>query len=411
MAKGAVIEIIDANWNITIDRTASDEDIVKIINFIKRSFDTKDNSVTQLDNCRKLAAFLSKNNIVLGDIESDKLIEQSEELKNMFARLAMAGTLPKVYNFQNMLTLVENYSQKTNTQLETDFDVDFYNRKSENDLDLFKLYLSEIGQYKILTREEEYELAVRSRNGDKEARNKLVEHNLRLVIPVAKRYASQEVSLQDLVLAGNEGLMAAARRFDPTLGYKFSTYATWWIRQSLQKCIIEAGRTVKIPTNIYEYIIKFKKTMAIYFQENGEYPTNEYLAETFGLTIERVLTIRQCMEPVISLSTPVGNEEKDSTLGEMIEDENNPFDDSIESMDREQLAYELLNCGKLSEKEKDILENRFGFVGESKTLEEIGRKYDLSRERIRQIERLALKKLLKAYRSKKFNTYVRRRTI
>lgn len=411
MAKGEVIDIIDANWNITIDRTASDEDIVKIINFIKRSFDTKDNSVTQLDNCRKLAAFLSKNNIVLGDIESDKLIEQSEELKNMFARLAMAGTLPKVYNFQNMLTLVENYSQKTNTQLETDFDVDFYNRKSENDLDLFKLYLSEIGQYKILTREEEYELAVRSRNGDQEARNKLVEHNLRLVIPVAKRYASQEVSLQDLVLAGNEGLMSAARRFDPTLGYKFSTYATWWIRQSLQKCIIEAGRTVKIPTNIYEYIIKFKKTMAIYFQENGEYPTNEYLSETFGLTIERVLTIRQCMEPVISLSTPVGNEEKDSTLGEMIEDENNPFDDSIESMDREQLAYELLNCGKLSEKEKDILENRFGFVGESKTLEEIGRKYDLSRERIRQIERLALKKLLKAYRSKKFNTYVRRRTI
>lgn len=411
MAKGEVIDIIDANWNITIDRTASDEDIVKIINFIKRSFDTKDNSVTQQDNCRKLAAFLSKNNIVLGDIESDKLIEQSEELKNMFARLAMAGTLPKVYNFQNMLTLVENYSQKTNTQLETDFDVDFYNRKSENDLDLFKLYLSEIGQYKILTREEEYELAVRSRNGDKEARNKLVEHNLRLVIPVAKRYASQEVSLQDLVLAGNEGLMSAARRFDPTLGYKFSTYATWWIRQSLQKCIIEAGRTVKIPTNIYEYIIKFKKTMAIYFQANGEYPTNEYLADTFGLTIERVITIRQCMEPVISLSTPVGNEEKDSTLGEMIEDENNPFDDSIESMDREQLAYELLNCGKLSEKEKDILENRFGFVGESKTLEEIGRKYDLSRERIRQIERLALKKLLKAYRSKKFNTYVRRRTI
>lgn len=411
MAKGEVIDIIDTNWNITIDRTASDEDIVKIINFIKRSFDIKDNSVTQLDNCRKLAAFLSKNNIVLGDIESDKLIEQSEELKNMFARLAMAGTLPKVYNFQNMLTLVENYSQKTNTQLETDFDVDFYNRKSENDLDLFKLYLSEIGQYKILTREEEYELAVRSRNGDKEARNKLVEHNLRLVIPVAKRYASQEVSLQDLVLAGNEGLMAAARRFDPTLGYKFSTYATWWIRQSLQKCIIEAGRTVKIPTNIYEYIIKFKKTMAIYFQANGEYPTNEYLAETFGLTIERVLSIRQCMEPVISLSTPVGNEEKDSTLGEMIEDENNPFDDSIESMDREQLAYELLNCGKLSEKEKDVLENRFGFVGEAKTLEEIGRKYGLSRERIRQIERLALKKLLKAYRSKKFNTYVRRRTI
>lgn len=411
MAKGEVIDIIDTNWNITIDRTASDEDIVKIINFIKRSFDIKDNSVTQLDNCRKLAAFLSKNNIVLGDIESDKLIEQSEELKNMFARLAMAGTLPKVYNFQNMLTLVENYSQKTNTQLETDFDVDFYNRKSENDLDLFKLYLSEIGQYKILTREEEYELAVRSRNGDEEARNKLVEHNLRLVIPVAKRYASQEVSLQDLVLAGNEGLMAAARRFDPTLGYKFSTYATWWIRQSLQKCIIEAGRTVKIPTNIYEYIIKFKKTMAIYFQANGEYPTNEYLAETFGLTIERVLSIRQCMEPVISLSTPVGNEEKDSTLGEMIEDENNPFDDSIESMDREQLAYELLNCGKLSEKEKDVLENRFGFVGEAKTLEEIGRKYGLSRERIRQIERLALKKLLKAYRSKKFNTYVRRRTI
>lgn len=409
MGKGKVLFSSDSDKNL-ISRTATDEEVQKVINYIAKYFDKTENSTNQLENCRKLSNFLSKNQISLGDIESEKLLEESVELNKMLDRLTLAGTLAKVYSFQNLLTLLDNYSQKSNVPLENDFDTEFYGRRSDNDLDLFKLYLTEIGQYKILSREEEQELAIKSRNGDIEARNKLVEHNLRLVIPIAKRYASQEVSLQDLVLAGNEGLMLAARKFDPTLGFKFSTYATWWIRQGLQKGILESGRTVRIPAHIYEYILKFKKEMVVYFTEHGDYPSNEYLAERFNLTPEKVLSVRQCMEPIISLSTPIGTEDKDSTLGDMIEDENNPFEDSITTLDAEQLAHELINSEKLTEKERDILKQRLGFYGEQKTLEQIGQMYGLSRERIRQIERFALKKLLKAYKSKKFKSYSRRYT-
>ena len=406
MRKGEIL--FSSADEFLIERTATDEVIKQVCDFVTKYFNATDNSVVQLENCRKLSSYLTKNEITIGYVESDKLLEQSEEIMKMFNRLSIAGTLPKVYNFQNLLSLLEIYSQKTNTQLESDFDIEFYGEKSDKDLDLFKLYLSEIGQYKILNRDEERELAIKSKNGDLEARNQLVAHNLRLVIPVAKRFVSPDVSLQDLVLAGNEGLMTAARKFNPDLGYKFSTYATWWIRQGLQRGVLESGRAVKIPAHIYEYILKFKKEMAIYFSEYGVYPTNEYLAERFKIPVEKVLQVRQNMEPIISLSTPIGNEDKDTTLGDMIVDEKNPFDDSLEAMDSEQLANELINSEKLSEKEREILKLRFGFYGNTKTLEEIGQEYDLSRERIRQIERLALKKLLKAYQSRRYRNYTRR---
>ena len=408
MEKGKVIEVIDSKWNITIDRTTTEEEMQKLLVQIERTFDPTDNSTIQLENCRKLSNYLVRNEITIGDLESEELLEKSVPLNNMLNRLKIAGILPKAYSFIKLTNLLEVYSQKKGFTLENDFDIEFYGKRSDNDLDLFKLYLSEIGQYKILSREEELELATKAQAGDNEARNKLVEHNLRLVIPVAKRYLSQEISLVDLVLAGNEGLMTAARKFDPSLGYKFSTYATWWIRQSLQKAVMECGRTIRIPAHIHEYIIKFRKEMAIYYTENGEYPSNEYLGEKFELSPERVLNIKLAMEPIISLSTPIGSEDKDTTLGEMLEDEKNPFDDSIETMDTEELAHELINSEKLTEKERDILKHRLGFYGNTKTLEEIGQQYGLSRERIRQIERVALKKLLKAYHSKKFYRYRKR---
>ena len=385
MEKGKVIEVIDSKWNITIDRTTTEEEMQKLLVQIERTFDPTDNSTIQLENCRKLSNYLVRNEITIGDLESEELLEKSVPLNNMLNRLKIAGILPKAYSFIKLTNLLEVYSQKKGFTLENDFDIEFYGKRSDNDLDLFKLYLSEIGQYKILSREEELELATKAQAGDNEARNKLVEHNLRLVIPVAKRYLSQEISLVDLVLAGNEGLMTAARKFDPSLGYKFSTYATWWIRQSLQKAVMECGRTIRIPAHIHEYIIKFRKEMAIYYTENGEYPSNEYLGEKFELSPERVLNIKLAMEPIISLSTPIGSEDKDTTLGEMLEDEKNPVDDSIETMDTEELAHELINSEKLTEKERDILKHRLGFYGNTKTLEEIGQQYGLSRERIRKI--------------------------
>ncbi len=410
MEKEKKIEIIDSNWNITIERTASVEEIEKLLMYIEKTFEPTDNSTIQLENCKKLSNYLLRNGISLGDIESEELLDKSVSLNKMLNRLSISGLLPKAYNFIKLTNLLEVYSQKTGKPLENDFDIEFYSREYGNDLDLFKLYLKEIGQYKLLTREEEQELAIKAKNGDEAARNKLVEHNLRLVIPVAKRYVSQEVSLQELVLAGNEGLMTAVRKFDPELGYKFSTYATWWIRQSLQRAIMDSGRVVRIPAHIYEYVLKFKKEMAIYYTLNGEYPSNEYLEEKFELSPEKVLTIRQSMEPIISLSTPVGGEEKDATLGDMIEDEKNSFDESIDTIDTDELAHELINSPKLTEREREVLKNRLGFYGNIKTLEEVGRMFGLTRERIRQIEKLAFKKLLKAYKTKRYQAYTRRYT-
>ena len=402
------VTIINADYNITIERTATDEEITQVINYINNFFNTQENSVIQLENCRKLSNYLTKHKITIGDLEAEELLDKSQTLNNTLNRLHDARLLPKAYGFTKLLNLLEIYSQKNKINLDTDFDVEFYGRDSEKDLDLFKLYLNEISQYKILSREEELELGKKAKNGDVEARNKLVEHNLRLVIPIAKRYVSPELSIQELVLSGNEGLMTAARKFDPEYGYKFSTYATWWIRQALQKGVMECGRTIRIPAHIYEYTLKFKKEMTIYYTEKGCYPSNEYLSEKFGIPEEKVLDIRQCMEPIVSLSTPVGSEDKDSTLGDFLEDENNPFDESIDAMDSNELASELINSSKLSEKEREILKLRFGFYGQTKTLEEIGRHYNLSRERIRQIERLALKKLLKVYSSKRFKNLSRR---
>ena len=406
MEKGEKI-ILSTN-EFLIERTAADETIETIVAYAEKCFDTTDNAAVQLDNCRKLANYLLKNEITIGYFESDKLLEQSEVIMNMFDRLTLSETLPKVYNFQNLLSLLEIYSQKTNTPLEKDFDIEFYGESSNNDLDLFKLYLSEIGQYPNLSREEEKELAIKSNNGDLEARNQLVIHNLRLVIPIAKRFVSPEVSLPDIVLAGNEGLMIAVRKFDPDLGYKFSTYATWWIRQSLQKGVLESGRAVRIPSHIYDYVLKFKKEMATYFSEKGVYPTNEYLAKRFNISEAKVAQVKQSMEPIVSLSTPLGSEDKDATLGDMIVDENSLFEESLQAMDSEQLAIELINSTKISEKEREILKLRFGFYGNPRTLAEIGVKYNLSRERIRQIERTALAKLYRVYRSRKYKNYTRK---
>lgn len=391
---------------------ATNEEINKVLTYIELYFKEDEFSGAQLENAKRLSAYLNKNNIVIGELESETLLDKSRKLNYMFRKLSDESLLVRINNYSSMVTLLDIYCQKNNVELTSDLDIELYNRDSNNDLDLFKLYLTEIGQYKRLTIEEERSLAIKSKNGDINARNKLVEHNLRLVIPIAKRYQGLGLSLYDLVLCGNEGITLASKKFDPSRNCRFSTYATWWIKQSIQKGIRETGRTIAIPAHIHENIVRVKRVINQYmYENNGDYPSDTYLAEALNLSVEKIRTIKRNMEPIVSLSIPIGDEAKDGTLADMIVDETSIIEDTIDSMDLTEIATNLLNSKKLTDKERDIVKMRLGYYGEEMTLEEIGKIYNLSRERIRQIEKVALKKLLKASRALKLETYKKRNTM
>ena len=378
---------------------ASEDEIIKVLNFINRSFSSENFLSNQLDNCKKLSAYLSKNKIVIGELESEILFDKSSKLNMTFSYLNDSNLLIKINNYPGLLTLLDIYCQRNNAIVTRDVDVELYNRDSGNDLDLFKLYLSEIGQYKLLTVDEERELAYKSINGDLEARNKLIERNLRLVIPLAKRFQGYELSLTELVLYGNEGLTIAASKFNPDKGCRFSTYATWWIKQCMHKGVREVGRNITLPAHIHELLIKVKKEVAKYVIEYGEIPSDQYLAKKFDVSVDKIIHVKKCMEPIISLSAPLGDESNDGTLADMIVDEDSDMDAKLEQSELTEIVTNLLNSERLSEKEREIIKMRLGFYGEEKTLEEIGYMYNLSRERIRQIEKIALKKILSASRA------------
>ena len=380
---------------------ASESELVKVLNFINRNFSVDEFLSNQLDNCKKLSSYLIRNKIVIGELESEKLLEKSSKLNFMFSYLSNSGMLIKINNYPCLLTLLDIYCQRTNSVVTSDVEVELYGRDSSNDLDLFKLYLSEIGQYKILTVDEERELAYKSINGDLNARNKLVEHNLRLVIPLAKRFQGFELSLTELVLYGNEGITIAASKFNPDKGCRFSTYATWWIKQCMHKGVREVGRNITLPAHVHELLVKVKKEIAKCLVERGEMPSDQYLAKKFDVSVDKIISVKKSMEPIISLSAPLGEESNDGTLGDMIIDEDADMDSRLEQMEMTEIVTSLLNSDRLSEKEREIIKMRLGFYGEEKTLEEIGLMYNLSRERIRQIEKIALKKILwasKAYK-------------
>ena len=380
---------------------ASESELVKVLNFINRNFSVDEFLSNQLDNCKKLSSYLIRNKIVIGELESEKLLEKSSKLNFMFSYLSNSGMLIKINNYPCLLTLLDIYCQRTNSVVTSDVEVELYGRDSSNDLDLFKLYLSEIGQYKILTVDEERELAYKSINGDLNARNKLVEHNLRLVIPLAKRFQGFELSLTELVLYGNEGITIAASKFNPDKGCRFSTYATWWIKQCMYKGVREVGRNITLPAHVHELLVKVKKEIAKCLVEQGEMPSDQYLAKKFDVSVDKIISVKKSMEPIISLSAPLGEESNDGTLGDMIIDEDADMDSRLEQMEMTEIVTSLLNSDRLSEKEREIIKMRLGFYGEEKTLEEIGLMYNLSRERIRQIEKIALKKILWASRAYK----------
>ena len=267
-----------------------------------------------------------------------------------------------------------------------------------------KMYLREIGQIPLLSYAEEIDYAQRVLNGEEEAKQKLIESNLRLVVSIAKKHTNRGLKMLDLIQEGNMGLMKAVEKFEYEKGFKFSTYATWWIRQAITRAIADQGRTIRIPVHMIETINKIKKESRIILQETGKEPTAEELAKKLELPVEKVKSILEMNQDPISLETPVGSEE-DSELGDFVEDDKfaNPYDATTRVLLKEQLD-EVLKT--LNDREEMVLRYRYGLDdGSQKTLEEVGKIFNVTRERIRQIEVKALRKLRHPSRRKKLEDY------
>ncbi len=271
--------------------------------------------------------------------------------------------------------------------------------------DPVRMYLKEIGKVPLLTAEEEIELAQRMEEGDQEAKKRLAEANLRLVVSIAKRYVGRGMLFLDLIQEGNLGLIKAVEKFDYRKGYKFSTYATWWIRQAITRAIADQARTIRIPVHMVETINKLIRVSRQLLQELGREPTPEEIAEEMDMPVERVREILKISQEPVSLETPIG-EEEDSHLGDFIQDDNVPVpaEAAAFTLLKEQLVEVL---GTLTEREQKVLRLRFGLDdGRARTLEEVGKEFSVTRERIRQIEAKALRKLRHPSRSRKLKDYL-----
>ena len=270
--------------------------------------------------------------------------------------------------------------------------------------DPVRMYLKEIGQIKLLSAEEEVELAKRVSEGDQEAKNKLTEANLRLVVSIAKKYSGRGLHILDLIQEGNTGLIRAVDKFDWTKGNKFSTYATWWIRQAITRAIADQARTIRVPVHMVEVINKATRCNRKLVQELGREPTMEEISEDLHLPIEKVIEATRTSADTLSLDTPVGDEE-DTTIGSFVEDNNTPGPADATS---NTLLAEALNeiLDTLTEREADVLRMRFGmYDGRTHTLEEVGQIFGVTRERIRQIENKAIRKLRHPSRAKKIKDF------
>ncbi len=309
----------------------------------------------------------------------------------------------------NNIEIIDDISSEAIENFDVDIpksiDIGAGDDKNANVDDPVKVYLKEIGRVPLLTPEEEIELAIRIADDDKKAKQRLAEANLRLVVSIAKRYVGRGMHFLDLIQEGNLGLIKAVDKFDYTKGFKFSTYATWWIRQAITRAIADQARTIRIPVHMVETINKVKKTNSQLLHENGRDPTAEEIAQRLDMPVEKVREILRVAQEPVSLETPIG-EEEDSHLGDFIPDDDAPAPADAASM---MLLKEQLNdvLKTLTPREAQVLRLRFGLEGgHPHTLEEVGEIFNVTRERIRQIEAKALRKLRHPSRSKKLKDFV-----
>ena len=352
-----------------------------------------------------------------------KNVLEYQEISDFFKDQPLdAEQMDKIFDFLeasgvDVLRITDNGAD--DLMLDDDMDIDGLDDEEEVELDKIdlsvpegvsiedpvRMYLKEIGKVPLLSAEEEIELAKRMEQGDENAKKRLAEANLRLVVSIAKRYVGRGMLFLDLIQEGNLGLIKAVEKFDYRKGYKFSTYATWWIRQAITRAIADQARTIRIPVHMVETINKLIRVSRQLLQELGREPTPEEIAEEMDMPVDHVREILKISQEPVSLETPIG-EEEDSHLGDFIQDDNVPVpaDAAAFTLLKEQLVEVL---GTLTEREQKVLRLRFGLDdGRARTLEEVGKEFNVTRERIRQIEAKALRKLRHPSRSRKLKDYL-----
>ena len=389
-------QIFGSQMNGLLERAKKQKNVVEL----QEIRDVFQNSPLTQAQLERIIAYLEEQKIdvlTMPDINADDIEDDVGEIDSL-NDMDVFQKPDRIGNVQVTAEIEKGY-EKTAEESENSF------TERGNAEDPVRMYLKEIGRIPLLSSEEEIELAKRMEEGDEEAKKKLSEANLRLTVSIAKRYSGRGMQFLDLIQEGNLGLIKAVEKFDYRKGYKFSTYATWWIRQSITRAIADQARTIRIPVHMVETMNRVNRTSRRLLQEYGREPTPEEIAEAMNLPVERVLEISKISQEPVSLETPIG-EEEDSHLGDFIQDEHIPVpaDEAAHTLLREQLEKVM---DTLSEREQKVLALRFGLEdGKPHTLEEVGREFQVTRERIRQIEAKALRKLRHPTRSRKLRDFL-----
>ena len=389
-------QIFGSQMNCLLERAKKQKNVVEL----QEIRDVFQNSPLTQAQLERIIAYLEEQKIdvlTMPDINADDIEDDVGEIDSL-NDMDVFQKPDRIGNVQVTAEIEKGY-EKTAEESENSF------TERGNAEDPVRMYLKEIGRIPLLSSEEEIELAKRMEEGDEEAKKKLSEANLRLTVSIAKRYSGRGMQFLDLIQEGNLGLIKAVEKFDYRKGYKFSTYATWWIRQSITRAIADQARTIRIPVHMVETMNRVNRTSRRLLQEYGREPTPKEIAEAMNMPVERVLEISKISQEPVSLETPIG-EEEDSHLGDFIQDEHIPVpaDEAAHTLLREQLEKVM---DTLSEREQKVLALRFGLEdGKPHTLEEVGREFQVTRERIRQIEAKALRKLRHPTRSRKLRDFL-----